>query len=123
MATSDLYKIGRLVNTDTFVVRVSAAMLLQAQSLLGSSTGNPKNMAVGTLLKPMGVESSMVALAAADPAILAQVTLDGPVAVLDNLLDADIKRVVAAKWNIVAAKYPADPTPAAAAAQAAVPGP
>lgn len=116
MATSDLYKMGRLVNTDTFEDRVSAAMLLHAQTLIGGAAGTPKNLAVHTLLKPMSPEPSMVALVASDAAVLTATTLTGPVADIENLPDAEIKRVVAAKWNIVAAKYPSDPTPQAPAA-------
>lgn len=113
MATSDLYKIGRLVNSDVFVDRVSAAMLLNAQTLVGGTASNSKNLAIATLLSPMRLEPSMTALVAADSVVLSQVTLDGTVANLEQLVDAEIKRVVAAKWTTVAAKYPNDPTPVA----------
>jgi hypothetical protein len=113
MATSDLYKVGRLVNSDTFVVRVSAAMLLNAQAVLATATGTARNLAVYTLLNPMAAEHSMVALVASDPAVLAQTSLDGTLASVENLADAEVKRVVAAKWGIVSVKYPLDPTPAA----------
>lgn len=119
MAASDLYKIGRLVNTAPLVERVSAAMLLHAQSVLGSAVGNAKNLAVYTLLNPMVPEYSMVALVASDTAVLAQTNLTGPVADVEALADAEVRRVVAAKWGTVAAKYPVDPTPQAPAAPVA----
>lgn len=113
MAPSDLYKVGRLANAGEFVERVSAAILLHAQGVLTTASGNSKNFATYALLNPMVPELSMVALVASDTAVLSQVSLNGPLAVLDNLTDADVKRVVAAKWGIVAAKYPTDPTPVA----------
>lgn len=114
MPTSNLYKVGRLVNTPEFVDRVSAAMILRAQTVIsGTSTGKPRNLAIATLLNPMRPETSMNAMVAADSVVLQQVTLDGPVAGLDNLVDDEITRAVAAKWDLVAAKYPTDPTPTA----------
>lgn len=113
MPASDLYKIGRLVNTETFMVRVGAAMVLHAQGLVNNPASNARNLAIGTLLKPMIPEISMIALVASDAVVLSQVGLDGDVAGLDGLTDAEVKRVVAAKWAIVAAKYPTDPTPVA----------
>lgn len=116
MPESNLYKIGRLINTPEFETRVSAAMVIHAQTLVpGGAAGKQKNLAIYTLLNPMAPESSMVALVAADAQVLAQSTLEGPVVGLGGLADAEITRVVAAKWPIVAEKYPKDPTPVAAA--------
>lgn len=109
MVTSDLHKIGRVVNLDDFVIRVQAAMLLQASvTPLGGSLTEPKNLAIWVLKNPMVEERSMVALVAADPTVLAQIGLteDGTAAVLTNVTDDAIKAVVAARWALVATKYP-----------------
>lgn len=109
---SDLFETGRLINTPDFVTRVSAAMILHANTNLGTLAGTSKNLAVYTLINPMVPEPSMIALVASDAAVLAAVTIDnGVVANIEALPDSAIKAVVAAKWGTVAAKYPNDPTP------------
>lgn len=109
---SDLAKTGRLINTEEFVTRVSAAMVLHAQTNLSTLTGTPKNLAVSTLLKPMRPELSMISLVASDAAVLAAVGMtDNVVVDLTALPDSAIKSVVAAKWGLVSAKFPLDPTP------------
>lgn len=111
---SDLYKTGRLINNPDFVTRVSAAMVQYANVNLGTLTGNNKNLAIQTLLNPMVPEMSMIALTASDAAVLAAVTLDnGSLANVENLPDSAVKNVVSAKWGLVAAKFPNDPTPVA----------
>lgn len=110
--TSDLFKTGRLINNEDFVTRVSAAMILHAQSLVTSPASSAKNLAIYTLIHPMRMESSMTALVASDPTVLAAVTMTDNVLVdMEALPDSAVKSVVAAKWAVVAAKYPQDPTP------------
>lgn len=107
MAESALYKLGRVVNLEPFVTRVKAAVLLHASTFpLGGAASEPKNFAIYILKNPTYEEVSMTALVAADPNVLAGVTLDGQVASVENVTDDSIKAVVAARWNLVAAKYP-----------------
>lgn len=108
MATSELYKMGRVVNLDPFMVRVKAAMLQYASTLpLGGTPTEAKQFAIWVLKNPMVDEPSMTALVATDPAVLALVTMDSEVlANVDAVTDAAIKAVVAARWALVATKYP-----------------
>lgn len=115
MAESELYKMGRVMNLEPFVTRVKGAVLQYAAVLpLGGAASEAKNFAIFVLKNPHVEEVSMTALVAADPAVIAAVTLtDGVLASVDNVPDAEIKRVVAAKWAIVATKYPVVTAPAA----------
>jgi len=107
MAESALYKMGRVVNLEPFVTRVKAAVLLHASTFpLGGAASEPKNFAIHILKNPNYEEVSMTALVAADPTVIGQVTLDGPIANVDAVTDDSIKAVVSARWNLVAAKYP-----------------
>lgn len=110
---SNLYKTGRLINLDKFVIRVEAAMLKYAQTVpIGPAvTSNEKNFAIWVLKNPMQMEMSMISLVASDTAVLAAVTMaTEDLANVDNLPDSAIEAAVAAKWSLVAAKFP---TPAA----------
>lgn len=107
MATSDLYKMGRLLDLEQFKVRVKAAVLQYAsQMTLGGTASESKNFAIYILKNPRFEEVSMIALVAADPAVLAQVSITGDLADVEALDDAAVKTVVAAKWALVATKYP-----------------
>jgi hypothetical protein len=105
---SDLYKMGRLMNLEPFAVRVKAAMLLHASTMdLTAPLTNAKNFGTWVLKNPMMEEPSMMALVAADPQVLGASTMENDVLVsVDDLPDAEITRVVEAKWAIVATKYP-----------------
>lgn len=107
MPDTELFKMGRLVNLDRFATRVKAAMLQQAAGMaLGGVASNDKNLGVWVLKNPMANEPSMIALAAADPKVLAAASMvDGTLASDDAVLDVDIRAVVAAKWPVVATKY------------------
>lgn len=105
---SDLYKIGRLVNDPKFVTIVEAGMLKYAQSItLGGTLTNEKNFAIWVLKNPMAMEISMVALAASDTAVLSATNLNGDVVDIESVQDSAVSAVVAAKWSLVATKYPA----------------
>ena len=100
---------GRLITSDRFIVRVEAAMLKYAQSItLGGTLTNEKNFATWVLKNPMQPENSMIALTAADAAVLAGATLADDGIVVDELgvTDASISAAVAARWSLVASKFP-----------------
>ncbi len=109
MAQGDLYKIGRLVDNDTFRVRVRAAMLIYAQTKLGATVVEERNLAIWVLLNPQADEMSMVSLVAADTAVLAATTVTENVAVHDNVQDTAIQNRVNSQWATVAKKYPTSP--------------
>jgi len=110
MAASDLYKMGRVMNLEPFVTRVKAAMLQQASTMaLGGTASTEKNFGIWVLKNPMADEPSMTALVAADPAVLDQVTLQGDLANVEAVTDANIKAVVTARWSLVSSKYPQAP--------------
>lgn len=107
MATSELYKMGRAIVFEPFVVRVRAGVLQYASTLpLGGAESEIKNFAIYMLKNPHFEERSMTALVAADATVLSQVTVVDGVVDVENVTDAAIKAVIAAKWNLVAAKYP-----------------
>jgi hypothetical protein len=108
MADSNLYKMGRVMNLEPFVTRVRAAVLEYASKMaLGGAASEAKNFGIYVLKNPNFEEVSMTALVAADPAVLAQVTLiDGLVPSVESVTDDAIRTVVAAKWSLVATKYP-----------------
>lgn len=104
------------MNLEPFVTRVKAAVLLHASTFpLGGADSAGKNFAIFILKNPGYEEVSMTALVAADPTVLGQISLDGQIANVDAVTDAAIKAVVAARWNLVAAKYPVVPATAPAA--------
>ena len=106
---SELYKIGRLISSERFTVRVEAAMLKYAQSLtLGGTLTQEKNFAIWVLKNPMQPENSMIALAAADPAVIAAATIAEDGIVVDDtpVPDSAINNAVSAKWSLVATKFP-----------------
>lgn len=107
MATSELYKMGRVITFEPFVVRVKAAVIQYASTFpLSGAESEPKNFAIYILKNPQFEERSMTALVAADPTVISQVTVTDGVVDVETLTDAAIKTVVAARWNLVAAKYP-----------------
>lgn len=109
MAESNLYKMGRVTNLEPFVTRVKAAVLEYASKMNFGSTSisaEAKNFATYVLKNPTYEEVSMTALVATDPTVLGQVTLDGPLANVESVSDDAIRAVVAARWNMVATKYP-----------------
>lgn len=107
MATSDLYKMGRVMELEPFVTRVRAAVLQYASTLpLGGAASEAKNFAIFILKNPRFEEVSMTALVAADPTVLSQISITADLANVDDVTDAAIKAAVAARWALVAAKYP-----------------
>lgn len=59
------------------------------------------------LMNPGITEPSLLAFVASDPAVVNSITLEGDVADTSKVKDSDINRVVAARWTIVAKKFPA----------------
>lgn len=111
---SDLLKISRAMQDQHFQWRVNAAMLLQAQTVYTSATATnrEKAFALSVLSNPEIVDASTLALVASDSAVIAKVTLSGTdneIAKTDGVLDADIRRVVAATWSAVSTKYGTGP--------------
>lgn len=120
MATSNLYKTGRLINLDKFIIRVEAAMLKYAQTVpIGTNVNNnEKNFAIWVLKNPMTLEISMISLVASDPIVLTATTMTtDDLADVENVPDSAIEAAVAAKWSLVASKF----TMPAQAANAATP--
>lgn len=116
---SELYKMGRLISSDKFVIRVEAAMLKHAQTIpLGGAATSEKNFATWVLKNPMQPESSMIALVASDPTVLSAAVMssDGVVVEVDSVTDSSIQSAVSAKWSLVSSKFPVG-----AAAQAPTP--
>jgi hypothetical protein len=109
MAQGDLYKIGRLVDNDTFRIRVRAAMLVYSQTQLTSSSAEAKNLAIWVLLNPQTDEMSMVSLVAADTTVLGATTVTDDVADHSGVQDTAIQARVNAQWATVAKKYPTSP--------------
>jgi hypothetical protein len=107
--SSDLYKIGRLINNDKFVLIVEAGILKYAQSItLGGTLTNEKNFAIWVLKNPMQPEISMISLVASDPAVLAAAVMaDEDYVDVTSIPDAAVSAAVAAKWSLVATKFPA----------------
>jgi hypothetical protein len=111
MAVSELYKMGRVMNLEPFVTRVRAAVVQYASKYpMGGAASEGKNFAIYVLKNPHYEEVSMTALVAADPAVLAAVTLEGNVASVEGVTDDSIRTVVAARWAMVATKYPVTTT-------------
>lgn len=105
----NLLSTARALDDQRFQWRVMAACVSHAAGF-GTMVGATKNYAVSVMLNPQTVDPSMLALVALDgdvsDAILVQedgAVDTGPVA------DTDIMRVVAARWALVANKYPLDP--------------
>ncbi len=106
---SNLYKTGRLINLDKFIIRVEAAMLKHAQTIpIGPAvTSNEKNFAIWVLKNPMQLEMSMISLVASDPTVLTAVSMASEdLASVDDLPDSAIEAAVAAKWSMVSSKFP-----------------
>jgi hypothetical protein len=109
---SDLMKISRATADQHFQWRVAAAMVLHGQVIYAAANSGPKDkaLALSSISNPAQPDIAMLALVASDPAVVAKITLDGEqgeVADTSGVADADIKRVVAAMWSPVAAKYSA----------------
>lgn len=107
---SDLLKIARAINEPRLDARVKAAMFTHAAGSSYAAGTNDRKFANYILMNPNAGDPSMLAFVAADPAVLADVTLNsevGDVPNTDNVDDADILRVVAAKWTLVATKFAA----------------
>lgn len=100
----------RALDDSQFKWRVMAASFLHASSFMTISEANGKFYAITTLLNPQTVDMSMVALVAMDPAVSAAITVttDGTVSTA-AVTDADIQRVVSARWALVGHKYKSDP--------------
>lgn len=106
---SDLYKIGRLVASERFTIRVEAGMLKYAQSVtLGGTLTTEKNFAIWVLKNPMQPEISMIALVASDPTVLAAATIAEDGIVVDDVPvpDSAINNAVSSKWSLVSTKFP-----------------
>jgi hypothetical protein len=106
---SNLYKTGRLINLDNFIIRVEAAMLKYAQTVpIGPNvTSTEKNFAIWVLKNPMQMEMSMISLVASDPNVLSSVIMASEdLADVSNLPDSAIENAVAAKWSLVSSKFP-----------------
>lgn len=105
------------MNLEPFVTRVQAAVLEYAAKfpLGGTAPAEQKNFAIHILKNPTYEEVSMTALVATDATVLASVSLDGTVPNVDAVTDDSIRAVVAARWALVAQKYPT-PAPVATGA-------
>lgn len=115
---SDLLKASRAMQDDHFKWRVAAGIFYYAAQNISTFQVNSKEhrFATWALMNPGSADPSMIAFAATDPAILAKIVLQGPaeeVPDTSEVEDADILRVIGARWGLVAVKYqPAATTPA-----------
>lgn len=109
---SELLKAARAIEDDKFIWRVRAgAFFYAAQNLTNfGSTTKEFRFASAVLLNPTALDPSMLAFVATDPTNAGKIVLDGIVPNTDGVTDADIMRVIAARWSLVANKYP-EPNP------------
>lgn len=105
---SELLKAARAIEDDKFIWRVRAgAFYYAAQNLMTwASTTKEFRFATAVLLNPTSLDPSMLAFVATDPTNAGKIVLDGVVPNTDGVTDADIMRVIAARWSLVANKYP-----------------
>jgi hypothetical protein len=110
MAQGDLYKMGRLVQDERFRVKVRAAMLVHAQTQLGTTApAESRNLAIWALINPEANEISMVSLVAADTTVLNGTTVTNETVSHDDVADSTIQSRVVNQWTTVAKKYPTSP--------------
>lgn len=86
------------------------ASINHASGFATISIANGQYYAISTILNPQVVDMSMVALVTMDPVVVAAITVSDTGAVdTSAVLDADIQRVVSAKWALVGNKYKVNP--------------
>lgn len=105
-----LLSTARALDDGNFRWRVMGACLNHASNFATITEANGKFYAISTIFNPQTVDMSMVAFVAMDSVVSAAVVAseDGTVD-SSAVLDADILRVVVAKWPLVGAKYKVNP--------------
>lgn len=107
----------RALDDMNFKWRVMGASIIQASGFANMTAAQGKNYALSTIMNPQTVDMTMVAFVAMDPTVSAAIVATDTGSVNTSAVtDADIQRVVAAKWSLVGNKYKIDPlTPPVAA--------
>jgi len=100
----------RALDDQNFKWRVMGASLNHSSGFANMTVAQGKYFALTTILSPQIPDMTMVAFVAMDPTISAAIvtTEDGTVDT-SAVTDADIQRVVAARWALVGNKYKTDP--------------
>lgn len=112
----------RALDDQNFKWRVMGASIIQASGFASMTAAQGKNYALATIMNPQMVDMTMVALVAMDPVIAAAIVATDTGSVNTSAVtDADIQRVVSAKWSLVGNKYKIDPLAAAPAVANALP--
>ena len=90
--------------------RVMGASIIHASGFATMTAAQGKNFALTTIMNPQMVDMTMVAFVAMDPAVSAAIVASETGSVdTSPVPDAEIQRVVAAKWALVGNKYKNDP--------------
>lgn len=100
----------RALDDQNFKWRVMGASLGQASGFNNMTVAQGKYYALSTIIYPQTVDMTMVAFVAMDPVVSAAIVAseDGTVDT-SGVPDAEIQRVVAARWALVGNKYKTDP--------------
>lgn len=108
---SDLLKFALVQRDETFVQRVSAAMLIYARYIDGNDMSvESKNMVDYVMENPLVPVREMVLTVAVNGTVTSKVSVAKGVADASGVPDTDITYVVESQWNVVAAKaFPAVP--------------
>ncbi len=100
----------RALDDQNFKWKVMGASLIQASGFASMTVAQGKYYALSTILNPQTVDMTMVAFVAMDPVVAAAIVATETGSVDTNPVpDAEIQRVVAAKWALVGNKYKTDP--------------
>lgn len=100
----------RALDDQYFKWRVMGASLIQASGFNSMTVAQGKYYALSTILNPQMVDMTMVAFVAMDPVVSAAIVATEEGAVDTSAVpDAEIQRVVNARWGLVGNKYKTDP--------------
>jgi hypothetical protein len=100
----------RALDDQNFKWKVMGASLVQAAGFNSMTVAQGKYYALTTILYPQTVDMTMVAFVAMDPAVAAAIVTSETGSVdTSAVTDADIQRVVTARWALVGNKYKVDP--------------
>lgn len=104
-----LISTARALDDQNLKWRVMGASINHASGFASITEANGKFYAISTILNPQVVDMSMVALVAMDPIVSEAIVVSDGAVDTSAVLDADIQRIVSAKWPLVGNKYKVNP--------------
>lgn len=100
----------RALDDQNFKWKVMGASLIHASGFAGMTVAQGKYFAIQTILYPQTVDMTLVAFVAMDPVVAAAIVTSETGSVDTSAVpDAEIQRVVSARWGLVGNKYKIDP--------------